>query len=67
MDIPSHCLKLRIARGAGKRDNVPDILHAGAELNDSLEAKAEACVRNRPKPAQVAIPPVVVDTPGPDC
>ncbi len=51
--------ELGIAGSAGEGDDVADVVHAGAELHDALEAQAEACVRDGSDPAQVAVPRIV--------
>ena len=48
-----------MARNPGERDDVADVLHAGHELHDPLEAEAEARVGRAAVAPEVQIPPVV--------
>ena len=44
--------------GAGKWDDVADVLHAGCELDESAEPDAEAGMGYGSVAAEVAVPPV---------
>src|SRR5262245_66524879 len=51
--------ELRVARHARERDHVADVLHAGHELHDPLEAEPETRVRRAAEAPQVEVPAVV--------
>ena len=53
------CLELRVLRGARERDDVTDVLHAGDEEDQALEAQAEAGMRAGAVLPRVEVPLVV--------
>ena len=51
--------KVTVTRPAWEWNDIPNVLHTSAELDQPLKAKAEASMRNRPIPPQIQVPPVV--------
>src|SRR4051794_20070209 len=50
--------ELGVARGARKRDDVADVLHAGQVHQHALDTEAKPRVRSRAKLAKLEVPPV---------
>lgn len=51
----NHHSERRAARHARKGDDVPDVIQAGGEQNEALEAQAEAAVWHAAVPAEVEV------------
>lgn len=49
-----------LTRVPWKWDDIPDVLHASSEENQSLESKSESGVRDRSKTAKVEVPAVLL-------
>src|SRR5574341_2374389 len=52
--------ELRLSRGAGEGDDVTDVPHPGAELDQPLEAEPEPRVGDGPVTTEVPVPPVII-------